>query len=100
MRQKAQAAQTVPFGKKKGKETTPEEVTQPEVLLALRAIHAHFSKKGAARETSPFEEQESALTPTLEIRQAMRQAKSAYESMRDIQKHLNQAYKEIIKDPS
>ncbi len=100
MAEKAHTPKPLPFQKKKGKEAPSHELHQPETVMAFRAIHSHFSKKSGIREVSPFEEQEYSLTPTLEIRQAMSQAKSAYESMRDIQKHLSQAYKEIIKDPS
>lgn len=81
---------------------TPERCQEENQKTAFRfkAVYSHFSQKKENLDTLPVKGLEYSLTPTLEIRQAMSQAKSAYESMRNIQKHLNQAYKEIIKDPS
>lgn len=67
-------------------------------IKAFRAVYAHFSADRDPRVKG--ESKEYLSTPTLEIRKAMQQAKSAYDSMVDIQERLNQAYQEIMKDPS
>lgn len=69
-----------------------------EKIKAFRAVHAHFSE---ARTPSMIGDKNSyPSNPTLEIRQAMQQAKTSYESIVDIQERLNQAYNEIMRDPS
>lgn len=66
-------------------------------ITAFRGVHAHFSESKKSRKVSGGKK--NASMPTLEIRQAMQQAKSAYETMLDIQEKLNQAYNEIMKNP-
>jgi flagellar hook-basal body complex protein FliE len=69
-----------------------------EKIKAFRAVHAHFTESRKSR--VPADVIDRSATPTLEIRQAMQQAKSSYDSMMDIQEKLNQAYHEIMKNPS
>ena len=81
---------------KQGKDADTRE--NVEKIKAFRAVHAHFTESRKSRiAPDPIDQ---SPTPTLEIRQAMLQAKSSYDSMVDIQEKLNQAYHEIMKNPS
>lgn len=74
-----------------------EMMENVEKLQAFRAVHPHFTER---KPTMKSHNCSYPSTPMLEVRQAMLQAKTSYDSIRGIQERLNQAYNDLIKGSS
>lgn len=68
-------------------------------IRTLKAVYSHFAR--AKRKGNAFEEarnspsQEEVMTGD-ELRQAMEEAKSSFQTMKEVQEELNRAYKELL----